>query len=117
LLVAVGVPGVGLTATVVEPAALVHPLTVSVTLYVPAAANVTLAIVGFCNAEVNPFGPVHEYVAPLTAGVERLSVDPTHNGLLLVTVGVDGDGFTAAVIAFEVAEIRSHMVHLMSSQQ
>jgi hypothetical protein len=35
--------------------------------------------------------------------VERLSVDPTHNGLLLVTVGVDGEGFTTAVIAFEVA--------------
>src|ERR1051325_10662758 len=50
--------GVVLTTTTVDPCALVHPFTVTVTLYVPAAAAVTLAILGFCEVEVNPFGPV-----------------------------------------------------------
>ena len=44
---AVGADGVGLTTTVVVPAGLVHPLTVAVTLYNPAAARVTLVMVGF----------------------------------------------------------------------
>ena len=47
--------------TVVVPAALGgHPLTDAVTEYVPVAAVVTLAIVGFCEEEVKPFGPVQE---------------------------------------------------------
>jgi hypothetical protein len=41
-----------LTETAVVPAALVQPLTVTVTLYVPAIANVAPGRVGFCNAEV-----------------------------------------------------------------
>ena len=50
----------GLTTTVVDPAALVHTLavTVTVTLYVPALAAVTLGMVGFCKADVKPPGPV-----------------------------------------------------------
>ena len=52
---AVGVAGVGLTTTFVEPAADVQPFTVIVTEYVPASVAV-----GFCSAEVKPFGPVHE---------------------------------------------------------
>jgi len=55
---AVGVAGVGLTMTLVEPAADGQPLTVTVTEYVPASAIVTLPTVGFCSAEVKPFGPV-----------------------------------------------------------
>ena len=47
-----------------------QPLTVTVTEYVPASAVVAFARVGFCADEVKPFGPVHEYVAPLTVGVE-----------------------------------------------
>jgi hypothetical protein len=47
-------------------------------------------MLGFCADEVNPFGPVQLYVAPATAGVVRLSVDPTHTGLLLEAVGVGG---------------------------
>ena len=58
LLVAVGVAGNGLTTTVVEPAALVHPLTVIVTLYVPASATVTLVMLGVLEVDVKPFGPV-----------------------------------------------------------
>ena len=69
-MLAVGVAGVALTATLVVPAAEVQPLTVTVTEYVPASAIVALARVGFCAEEVKPFGPVHEYVAPETVGVE-----------------------------------------------
>jgi hypothetical protein len=98
LLVAVGVAGAALTTTVVEPAALVHPATVTVTLYSPAAAKVTPAIFGFRTAELKPFGPVQAYVAPVTAGVERLRVAPTHKGPLLVAVGVAGAALTTTVV-------------------
>lgn len=60
LLDAVGAAGVGLTVTLTVPAGPVHPLTVAVTEYVPDAASVTLAMVGFCNEDVKPFGPLHE---------------------------------------------------------
>src|SRR5712671_6597289 len=56
---AVGVAGVALTTTLVVPAAEVQPLTVTVTEYVPASAVGALARVGFCRADVKPFGPVH----------------------------------------------------------
>lgn len=48
----------GLITTVVDPGALVQPLTVTVTLYVPAAAAVALVMDGFCEEDVNPLGPV-----------------------------------------------------------
>jgi hypothetical protein len=67
---AVGVAGVGLTMTLVEPAADGQPLTVTVTEYVPASAIVALPTVGFCSAEVKPLGPVHAYVAPVTVAVK-----------------------------------------------
>src|SRR5436190_366762 len=54
-LVAAGVAGVALTATLVVPAAEVQPLTVTVTEYVPASAVVALARVGFWSAELKPF--------------------------------------------------------------
>ena len=69
-MLAVGVAGIGFTMTLVVPAAEVQPLTVIVTEYVPASAVVAFARVGFCSEEVNPFGPLHAYVAPLTSGVE-----------------------------------------------
>jgi hypothetical protein len=50
--------GSAFTVTIVVPVADVHPLTVAVTLYVPEAAVVALAIVGFCKVEVKPLGPV-----------------------------------------------------------
>ena len=56
---AVGVAGIALTTTFVEPAADVQPFTVIVTEYVPASAVVAFARVGFCCVEVKPFGPVH----------------------------------------------------------
>ena len=44
------------------------------------------------------FGPVHEYVAPATAGVERLIVLPEQTGELLDAVGVDGVAFTTTTV-------------------
>src|SRR5947207_8646352 len=89
-LFAAGVAGIGLTMTVVEPAAVVQALTVMVTEYVPASAVVALVRVGFCSADVKPFGPVHEYVAPLTVGVGSEVVRPTQYGPVFEAVGVAG---------------------------
>ena len=91
---AVGVAGIGLTTTDVVPAAEVQPLTVTVTEYVPASASAALERVGFCSAEVKPFGPVHAYVAPETVGVESEIVPPTQYGPPLLAVGVAGVALT-----------------------
>ena len=60
LLLVIEAVGAVFTVAVVVPIELVQPLTVAVTEYVPLAALVALVIVGFCKAEVKPFGPVHE---------------------------------------------------------
>jgi hypothetical protein len=96
LLVGAGVAGMAFTTALTVPATLVQPFTVTVTEYVPDAAVVAEAIVGFCNEEVNPFGPVHEYVAPATAAVDRFNAEPAHTGPLLVGAGVAGMAFTTA---------------------
>ena len=98
VLEALGALGIGLTVTVVVPAAEVQPLTVTVTEYVPVAAVVALAIVGFCRAEVKPFGPVHAYVAPPTVGVLSAMVPPSQYGPVLDAVGVAGTGLTVTVV-------------------
>jgi hypothetical protein len=49
--------GPGLTVTVVVALTVPQFGTVSVTVYVPAANKVGLAIVGFCWVEVKLFGP------------------------------------------------------------
>jgi hypothetical protein len=49
--------GAVFTTTDVVAAVLVHPETVAVTEYVPAAAVVTPLMVGFWLVEVNPPGP------------------------------------------------------------
>ena len=90
LLDAVGVAGIAFTVAVVDPAALVHPLTVIVTSYVPVAAVVAFVIVGFCKADVNPFGPVQLYVAPATVEVLNVNVDPAQIGPSFDAVGVAG---------------------------
>jgi hypothetical protein len=102
LLAAVGVAGVGFTTTATVPAALVHPPTVTVTLYVPAMAAVADGRVGFWTDEVKE-GPVQLYVAPATVGVPRVIVLPAHTGLDAVAVGVAGTGFTVMVIPLLVA--------------
>jgi hypothetical protein len=96
--VAVGVAGVALTTTFVVPAAEVQPLTVIVTEYVPASAVVAFARVGFWSKDVNPFGPVHEYVAPLTNGVLSWIVAPSQYGPPLVAVGVAGAGLMTTFV-------------------
>ena len=95
---AVGVAGTGLTVTLVEPAAEVQPFTVTVTKYVPASAAVAPERVGFCSADVKPFGPVHEYVAPETVGVESEMVLPAQYGPPLLAVGVAGIAFTTTFV-------------------
>src|SRR5215212_7774643 len=97
-LFAVGVAGVALTTTFVVPAAEVQPLTVMVTEYVPASAVVALLRVGFCADEVKPFGPVHEYVAPATVGVESAMVVPSQYGPPLLEVGVAGVALTTTLV-------------------
>src|SRR4051794_41239372 len=73
---AVGVAGVGLTTTVVVPAAEGQPLTVIVTEYVPASAGVALERVGFCCAEVKPFRAVQARVGHEKNGPGRGIVAP-----------------------------------------
>jgi len=97
-LLAVGVAGIALTTTFVVPAAEVQPFTVMVTEYVPASAVVALERVGFCADEVKPFGPVHEYVAPETVGVESWMVAPSQYGPPLEAVGVAGVAFTTTLV-------------------
>src|ERR1043166_9700515 len=86
------------TVTFVVPAAEVQPLTVIVTEYVPASAVVALERVGFCCAEMKPFGPVHAYVAPLTNAVESEMVAPSQYGPPLLAVGVAGVAWTTNVV-------------------
>src|ERR1043166_6304921 len=86
------------TTTFVLPAAEVQPLTVTVTLYVPASAVVALLRVGVCSAEVKPFGPVHAYVAPETKGVESEIVAPSQYGPPLDAAGVAGAALTATSV-------------------
>src|ERR1043165_6044893 len=95
---AVGVAGVALTTTFVVPAAEVQPFTVTVTEYVPASASVALARVGFCSVDVKPFGPIHEYVAPPTAGVESEIVLPSQYGPPFDAVGVAGIALTTTFV-------------------
>src|SRR6185369_11088013 len=76
----------------------VQPLTVIVTEYVPASASVALERVGFCSAEVKPFGPVHAYVAPETVGVESEIVAPSQYGPPFDAVGVAGVAFTMTFV-------------------
>jgi len=95
---AVGVAGVGFTVTEVVPAAEVQLLTVTVTEYVPASAVVALERVGFCSDDVKPFGPVHEYVAPLTVGVDNEIVAPSQYGPVFDAVGVAGVALTVTEV-------------------
>ena len=96
--VIVGVAGFAFTTTVVEPAADGQPLTVTVTEYEPLFATVAFAMVGFCTFEVNPFGPVHVYVAPATLAVLSEIVVPSQYGPPFDAVGVVGVGVTVTVV-------------------
>ena len=54
---ATGAEGSGLTTAAVDEGKLAQPFTVAVTLYPPPLATPTLFITGFCDDEINPFGP------------------------------------------------------------
>ena len=86
-----------MTTTFVEPAAEVQPLTVMVTLYVPAFASVA-ASEGVRDDDVKPFGPVHEYVAPATVGVLREIVPFSQYGPSFDAVGVAGVALTTTFV-------------------
>src|SRR5947207_3400894 len=92
--------------TEVVPAAEVQPPTVTVTEYVPASAVVAFARVGFWSAEVKPFGPVHEYVALATVGVESEIVAPAQYGPVFDAAGVAGVGFTVTTVAADCALVQ-----------
>ena len=62
------------------------------------AAVVADGIVGFCDEEAKLFGPVHEYVAPETVGVERATVDPAQYGPVFEAVGVAGTTLTTTLV-------------------
>lgn len=98
LLPAVGAAGTAFTTTVVVPAALVQPPTVTVTEYVPAIAAVAEGRVGSSKADVNVAGPVQLYVAPAIVLDVKLIVEPTQSGELLPAVGAAGVAFTTTVV-------------------
>ena len=59
LLVTIGGAGVWMTVTPMEDGVvLVHPFTVTETVYVPALITAAFEITAFCCVDVNPFGPV-----------------------------------------------------------
>jgi hypothetical protein len=60
LLPTIGAAGIGLMVAILLLATLVHPFAVAVTEYTPDAAMLEFAIDGFCDDDVNPFGPVQE---------------------------------------------------------
>ena len=102
-----------LTMTVVVPAGDAQPSTVALTEYVPAAAAVASGIVGFCSAEVNPFGPVQEYVAPGTVEAVSVIVAPSGYGPPLPAVGASGVDLTVtSVVAAAVVQLPAVAVTL-----
>ena len=80
--------------TVVDTDGDVHPLTVAVTVYVPAKADTTPGRMGLCCVAENPFGPVQLYEAPKMLLALRFRLSPIHNGPLLDATGAAGTAFT-----------------------
>ena len=88
--------GFEFTTTVVCPV-FEHPVgNVTVTVYTPEAAEVTLVIEGFCVVLVKLFGPAQLYVPP-AGKVAKFNVCPAHTGPLLEAVIV-GKGFITTVV-------------------
>ena len=86
-------------SAVVDAAADVQPLlSVTVTLYVPPAADVAFGIDGFWSVDVNPFGPVQLYVPPSTVLAIRFKVVPARIEPLFPAVGATGRVLTVAVV-------------------
>jgi len=105
-----GAAGNAFTTTVVVTAGDGQPFTVVIKLYVPAAAAVAEATVGFCTAYA--VGPVHAYVAPAD-GVDvpvKFKALPTHIGPLFAAVAVGIALITTAVDDVELQPLSSTVV-------
>ncbi|MFA7717354.1 MAG: hypothetical protein WC875_01460 [Candidatus Absconditabacterales bacterium] len=59
---------------------------------------VTLLMIGFCEFDVNPFGPVHETVPELTIA-NNISEFPEHIVVALLFTAIVGGLFTITVVA------------------
>ena len=105
-MLAAGVAGFAVMTTFVVPAVELQRPTVTVTEYVPASAAVAFGRVGFCCEEVRPFGPVHAYAAPATAGVESEIALPSQNGPLLLAAGVAGMAVLTTTLVVPAAEVQ-----------
>jgi hypothetical protein len=53
-------------------------------------------MLGFCEVDENPLGPLHEYEVAVTV-VVRLMLFVIQTGLLLDAAGIAGMGFTVTV--------------------
>ena len=88
------ITGVGFITTLVDPVAEEQfpVIAVATTLYVPDAAVLTLAIVGFCTVLVKPLGPVQAHVTVPVNDVVAFSssVLSLHTGVFEATAGVAG---------------------------
>jgi hypothetical protein len=92
-----------LTTTFVIACGDVQPATVAVTLYVPEAESPADGMEGFWELDVNPLGPVHEYVVLAIVDAESWRVCPTQIGPLLLATGAAGIPLTVRVAAAEVS--------------
>src|SRR5207249_2255154 len=88
----------------------VQPLTLTVTLYVPAAAIVAFGMVGFCRGGAKLFGPVQVYVAPVTVEANNCNVWPGQIGPLFEAVGGEGIG----VILTNLLQVISQQLFLVT---
>jgi hypothetical protein len=75
---------------------------VTVTVYMPFSASVTFEIVGFCIAELNPFGPIHAYETPPDAF--SCSVLFTQSGPLLDADTI-GSAFTIMLAVVDAVQL------------
>lgn len=98
LLDATGVAGIGFTTTLVVPCEEEQPATETLIVYIPELAGTAFAMIGFCNVELNPLGPVQLYDPPATEGVVRLIGPFSHTGELLLAVGVAGIGMITTLV-------------------
>jgi len=86
----------GFTITATDDVA-AHPFTsVTVTVYVPEAAIVTLTMKGFCDVDVKLLGPVQLYDVPPEA--VRFNVAPAHCGELLPELAAGNELMVTVVV-------------------
>ncbi len=71
----------------------------------PAFIAATLLIIGFCKEEVKPFGPDHEYDAPVTVDADKFNVEPSQRGPLFDAIEAAGIGL---IITFVVELLLLH---------